>query len=443
MRQGDCGYGGFYSYEQAKELFDNFEKIAKFEQKDIDTYHSEGENTFTPKKVFIGFAPIDDEDGEDEENCFVAERVVRLEESLKEDRRKSHYEEIEFFPGDEGDLDAKDYIEENGLKDVAYEWDDYRKGYVLYKESLKEEKDIEKMSDDDKIKALNSRDAKKTASIINGVDVLIHNISKDEYIDPKSLKTLPGMNKLVNSKKVDESISDYWVLSDGKNPKNSKVFTTLDIDKVIAQLEANMKNPELFREGEYWELLHFVDGNDTKVWDTKNGKVKVESLKESVEGELEIEYWIDEDARDQGLGDMYFGDIADEEEGREIVRKMIDRDGFASAELLRDGEVIFGYDGVDTWGREKDESLKEGVSADDPYITDAYAFLENNGGYAYITRIRTDKGEQPIKKGFKTKEEFDKFVKDFRENVEASGGEVKYISTMFQGQQSRYTQYMK
>ena len=63
----------------------------------------------------------------------------KVKESLEEDKKKSHYEEIEFFPGDEGDLDAEDYIEENGLENVAYEWDDYRKGYVLYKESLKDE----------------------------------------------------------------------------------------------------------------------------------------------------------------------------------------------------------------------------------------------------------------------------------------------------------------
>ena len=76
-----------------------------------------------------------EEKDEDEYDDF-----EETDESLKEDRRKSHYDEIEFFPGDEGDLDAEDYIEENGLKDVAYEWDDYRKGYVLYKESLKEDR---------------------------------------------------------------------------------------------------------------------------------------------------------------------------------------------------------------------------------------------------------------------------------------------------------------
>lgn len=43
------------------------------------------------------------------------------------------YEEIEFFEGDEGDLDAEDYVNEEGLEPGSYEieWDDYRKGYSL------------------------------------------------------------------------------------------------------------------------------------------------------------------------------------------------------------------------------------------------------------------------------------------------------------------------
>ena len=42
------------------------------------------------------------------------------------------YEEVEFFPGDEGDLDAEDYIKESNLKNAYYEWDEYRSGYVVY-----------------------------------------------------------------------------------------------------------------------------------------------------------------------------------------------------------------------------------------------------------------------------------------------------------------------
>ena len=41
------------------------------------------------------------------------------------------YIEIEFFEGDEGDLDAEDYVEENDIEDYEIEWDDYRKGYSL------------------------------------------------------------------------------------------------------------------------------------------------------------------------------------------------------------------------------------------------------------------------------------------------------------------------
>ena len=42
--------------------------------------------------------------------------------------------EIEFFPGDEGDLDASEFIEEISQDDeeYGYEWDDYRKGYVVF-----------------------------------------------------------------------------------------------------------------------------------------------------------------------------------------------------------------------------------------------------------------------------------------------------------------------
>ena len=41
------------------------------------------------------------------------------------------YEEIEFFEGDEGDIDAEDYVKENDIEDYEIEWDDYRKGYSL------------------------------------------------------------------------------------------------------------------------------------------------------------------------------------------------------------------------------------------------------------------------------------------------------------------------
>ena len=45
--------------------------------------------------------------------------------------------EIEFFPGDKGDIDADNWIYENeewlddNYKIYNYEWDNYRKGYTL------------------------------------------------------------------------------------------------------------------------------------------------------------------------------------------------------------------------------------------------------------------------------------------------------------------------
>lgn len=48
-----------------------------------------------------------------------------------EDEDNDEYEEIEFFEGDEGDLDAEDYVSENSIDDYEIEWDDYRKGYSL------------------------------------------------------------------------------------------------------------------------------------------------------------------------------------------------------------------------------------------------------------------------------------------------------------------------
>ena len=69
--------------------------------------------------------------------------------------------------------------------------------------------------------------------------------------------------------------------------------------------------------------------------------------------ELEIEYWVDEDARDFGLGEMYLGNIIDIEDGKRIVDSIVDITGYASAELLLDGEVIYGRDEYSTWGEEK------------------------------------------------------------------------------------------
>lgn len=86
---------------------------------------------------------------------------------------------------------------------------------------------------------------------------------------------------------INESRKDYWVLSDGKNPYRSHVYAQInDLDDFISKLESH-------KEGQgYWELLHYVDGKDTKVWDTESGKIgeSCENCKESCELKEEPKY---------------------------------------------------------------------------------------------------------------------------------------------------------
>ena len=73
---------------------------------------------------------------------------------------------------------------------------------------------------------------------------------------------------------IKEAQDDYWVLSDGVNPNNSHVFSSIeDLDKIIGELESNKGN-------KHWELLHYVKGSPKKVWDSENGKIDEACLKE-------------------------------------------------------------------------------------------------------------------------------------------------------------------
>ena len=88
-----------------------------------------------------------------------------------------------------------------------------------------------------------------------------------EEIDDSVITITPKEKKRVIKESLNESATDYYVLSDGKNPRRSKVYIEIDnIDDFIADLEKN--------KGEgYWELLHYVNGQAKKLWDTKNGRV--------------------------------------------------------------------------------------------------------------------------------------------------------------------------
>ena len=90
--------------------------------------------------------------------------------------------------------------------------------------------------------------------------------------------------KVKPRRQLKESMEDYYVLSDGKNPRNSQVFTEIaNLDDFIKDLKC----------GSYCELLHYVKGNPKKVWDSENGKVeecKEDLTKEDMKVELHPEF---------------------------------------------------------------------------------------------------------------------------------------------------------
>lgn len=129
----------------------------------------------------------------------------------------------------------------------------------------------------------------------------------------------------------------------------------------------------------YNKLVNAISRNPKGFYEFISGKIEesldnfCESfLKESFE-EIYIKYWEDEELRDQGISEIYRDNFATREEAIETARKLVDRDGFASVEVFvspsgelesEDDQLIWGYDGVETWGLDKkEESLKEEVDA--------------------------------------------------------------------------------
>lgn len=118
--------------------------------------------------------------------------------------------------------------------------------------------------------------------------LLLKNVETGEEIEV-SKKDFIAEATLLKESKVTESQEDYWVLSDGKNPKNSSVYAEMkDLDGFIKYLEDQISKNS--RHG-YWELLHYVKGKDTKVWDSEKGRVEEScTLKEEPRYDLGTEY---------------------------------------------------------------------------------------------------------------------------------------------------------
>lgn len=76
---------------------------------------------------------------------------------------------------------------------------------------------------------------------------------------------------------------------------------------------------------------------------------------ESLEEYYRIEYWVDEEAREEGLGEFLLDEYSELALAKETARKMVDRDGVASVEVQdASGRPVWGYDGVEVWTESKD-----------------------------------------------------------------------------------------
>lgn len=137
------------------------------------------------------------------------------------------------------------------------------------------------------------------------------------------------------------------------------------------ETEIGNSNSDWYEAEHYWALVKDTNG---KMSDTVDGLKKMfapkdESLKESFE-EIYIKYWKDEELRDQGISEIYRDNFATREEAIEVARKLVDRDGMASVEVFvspsgelesEDDQLIWGYDGIDTWGLGKDKEKELGL----------------------------------------------------------------------------------
>lgn len=116
----------------------------------------------------------------------------------------------------------------------------------------------------------------KNANVMKGVDEFFKAHPSAKYC-VIGCKDISRYGKYVNAWRIlledvenslTEATDDYWVLSDGKNPRNSNVYSKIDnVDEFIADLESS-------KPQKYWELLHYVDGEPIRVWSTEDIPVK-------------------------------------------------------------------------------------------------------------------------------------------------------------------------
>lgn len=76
-----------------------------------------------------------------------------------------------------------------------------------------------------------------------------------------------GASVEASSVSLGESQEDYYVVSDGKNPKHSYVFTEKGRESAIDMLKD-------YKGNGYWEVLHYVKGTPKMIYNTRDGYIE-------------------------------------------------------------------------------------------------------------------------------------------------------------------------
>ncbi len=71
----------------------------------------------------------------------------------------------------------------------------------------------------------------------------------------------------LGEEEVKESLDDYYVVSDGKDPRHSYVFSENGRDLALDMLKD-------YKGNGYWEVLHYVKGNPIMIYNTRDGAIE-------------------------------------------------------------------------------------------------------------------------------------------------------------------------
>jgi len=250
-------------------------------------------------------------------------KPLKSKKSIKEDFEDVEYEEeIEFFGGDEGDLDVEDFISENedwlssDYEDYYYDWDDYRKGYVLYGIVNK----VKDLSDDELLDYIVDNFEEITGK---PVDVVYNEYDENDDaqpifdqdgIDATSDKIRDFLSTI--AKKSDREIDDlFYKLDDILTDRLSESCEKKSIKEGRAQIYQDM-------EDEYFDALAKAEksGNveycvltDTDEECFGNFKKAVEFAKKNGVDEIEIKPFT------VNLGYNYFLDDYDTEDYKGVI----------------------------------------------------------------------------------------------------------------------------